>query len=87
MELSFNGELDLHFFSPADTDHLIISFIDESCSAGLRHIRIIHGKGRSAKKRRLYEILNADPRIESFSDDSGNWGATLITLKPETPDQ
>ena len=72
MELNFNGEIDLHHFDPADTDILIHSFLDDSFRAGLQQIRIIHGKGRSAKKKRLYEILNADPRVESFSDDGSN---------------
>ena len=86
MEISFNGELDLHHFSPEDTDHLIRSFIDESFSAGITNIRIINGKGRSAKKRRLYAILEADPKVESFCDDGYNWGATLITLSRKDSD-
>ncbi|MGL4370375.1 MAG: Smr/MutS family protein [Spirochaetota bacterium] len=80
MDIDFNGEMDLHHFAPADTEYLIRAFIDQSCKKRLREIRIIHGKGRSAKKRKLQEILDNDPRVESWNDDGENWGATVITL-------
>lgn len=76
-EMHFGGELDLHHFAPEDTEFLVKALIDEAKREGLTRIRIIHGKGRSAKKRRVRAVLEADPRIASFFDDGHNWGATI----------
>lgn len=76
-EIHFGGEIDLHHFAPEDTEFLVKALIDEAVQDGLLRIRIVHGKGRSAKKRRVRAVLEADERIASFTDDGTNWGATI----------
>lgn len=80
-EMRFNGEIDLHHFAPADTEFLVKALIDQAAEEERTQIRIVHGKGRSAKKRRIRELLAADPRIASFRDDGTNWGATIAVIK------
>ena len=80
-DMTFNGEIDLHHFAPEDTEFLVKALIDEAVRDGIPHIRIVHGKGRSAKKRRIRAVLEADPRIASFHDDGYNWGATVAVVK------
>jgi DNA-nicking Smr family endonuclease len=79
-EIEFSNEIDLHHFSPKDTRFLIEHIIGEACAHGIKEVKIIHGKGRSAKKREIYELLNTDPRVISWRDDGYNWGATIVTL-------
>ena len=79
-DMRFGGEIDLHHFAPEDTEFLVKALIDEAARDGLQRIRIVHGKGRSAKKRRIRAVLEADPRIASFHDDGTNWGATVAEM-------
>ena len=80
-DLEFNGELDLHHFASEDTEFLVKALLDESAEKGITRVRIAHGKGRSAKKRRIRAVLADDPRVISFTDDGTNWGATIAYLK------
>jgi DNA-nicking Smr family endonuclease len=48
---------------------------------GRKKIRLVHGKGISAKKRRVYELLRNHPDVAEFRNDGANWGATIITLR------
>ena len=80
-DMKFNGEIDLHHFAPEDTEFLVKTLIDQAGREGRSQIRIVHGKGRSAKKRRIRVLLETDPRIESFRDDGTNWGATIAVIK------
>ncbi|HNX22885.1 MAG TPA: epoxyqueuosine reductase QueH [Spirochaetota bacterium] len=74
-------EIDLHHFHPSDTAILIEKFLENAVKEKYKTVRIIHGKGKSVKKRQIHEILKSHPSVIIFHDDSGNWGATVITLK------
>ncbi len=78
----FSGrEIDLHHFHPSDTAMLIEQFLENAVKEKYKTVRIVHGKGKSVKKRQIHEILKNHPSVIIFSDDSSNWGATLVTLK------
>ncbi len=79
-EIEFNDELDLHHFSPKDTSLLVNYFLQDAHSRGLTRVKIIHGKGRSAKKREVRAILENNPIVGSFTDDGYNWGSTVVIL-------
>jgi DNA-nicking Smr family endonuclease len=55
-------------------------FLQNAHTRGLSRVRIIHGKGRSAKKREVRAILENNPLVESFTDDGYNWGSTVVFL-------
>jgi len=74
-------EIDLHHFHPSDSAILIEQFIENAVREKYKTVRIIHGKGKSMKKRHIHEILKSHPSVIIFHDDSSNWGATIITLK------
>jgi len=78
--IEFGDELDLHCFSPSDTAFLVDYFLKSSLAKGLRDIRIIHGKGKSIKKKEVLQILSSHPLVETFGDDRYNWGATAVHL-------
>lgn len=80
VEIPFTDTIDLHHFHPADTEILVNSFLDNAVEKKYPTVRIIHGKGKSVKKRDVYKILKSHQKVISFRDDSENWGATLVDL-------
>jgi DNA mismatch repair protein MutS2 len=82
-EITFNDELDLHHFAPADTKYLVEFFINDAFLRGIQKVKIIHGKGRSVKKREIYSILSSHPHVLSFHNDDYNWGATIVHLSKD----
>ena len=80
-EIDFGYECDLHFFEPRETAAVVEEFIRQAAAKGLKKIRLVHGKGTSAKKREVYEILERHRLVVGFCNDGPNWGATIITLK------
>ncbi len=86
--LPVNGTLDLHAFAPAEVGSLVPEWIGACAEAGIRALRIVHGKGTGALRQSVHAILSRDPRVESFrlaGEDGGGWGATLVVLKAPSP--
>jgi DNA-nicking Smr family endonuclease len=82
--LALDGTLDLHAFRPGDVGTLVPEWIEASHAAGLRELRIVHGKGTGALRRRVEALLARHPLVLSFraaQEDGGGWGATLVTLR------
>jgi len=82
--LPLDGLLDLHAFDPREVGALVPAWIDESHAAGLRHLRIVHGKGTGALRRTVEALLARHPRVTAFApadEAAGGWGATLVTLR------
>lgn len=80
-ELDTGTEIDLHHFHHADTENLVNEFLRIAVEKGYAKVRIIHGKGRSRIKQRVYAILENNPAVSGFHDDSYNWGATVVNLE------
>jgi hypothetical protein len=77
--------LDLHTFLPKDVSSLVDEFIRVSQRDELLLVKIVHGKGTGALRRRVHGLLVKDPRVASFYDappKSGGWGATVVELRP-----
>ena len=77
--------LDLHTFSPKELPSLLEEFIHQSQNADIYLVKIIHGKGSGALRRRVQSLLARDQRVVAFYDaptESGGWGATVVELKP-----
>ena len=78
--------LDLHTFSPKEVVSLLDEFIDLSQKAEIKLVKIIHGKGTGALRRRVHSLLARDPRVVTFYHaprKSGDWGATLVELQAD----
>jgi dsDNA-specific endonuclease/ATPase MutS2 len=79
--------IDLHTFRPRDIPDLIEDYLAECVRAGFASVRIIHGKGTGAQKKRVRELLGKNPHVQSFADaplEAGGWGATIVELKRKT---
>lgn len=76
-------ELDLHTFRPADVALVVEAYIEEAQAAGLRRVRLVHGKGRGHLRRTVHKSLERHPLVESFSQAGeleGSWGATIAFI-------
>ena len=76
--------IDLHTFRPRDIPDLIENYLAECVRARFGSVRIIHGKGTGAQKKRVQDLLRLNPHVRSFADaplSAGGWGATIVELK------
>lgn len=82
-ELAITDVLDLHSFPPREVKDLVRHYLDEAHAAGLRDLRIIHGKGIGVQRETVRAILASDPRVEWYGDpqDASGWGATRVRLR------
>jgi DNA-nicking Smr family endonuclease len=82
--LPLDGTLDLHTFRPEEVGELVPEWLQACHAAGLRDLRVVHGKGTGALKRTVEAILARHPLVASFRtapEERGGWGATLVTLR------
>ena len=85
MDIELENEIDLHHFHPGDTASLVGDFIQQAYDKGYEVIRIIHGKGKSVRKKEVLKILQNHSLIRNFYNDRYNWGATIAELINEKP--
>lgn len=59
-------------------------FIDDAILAGIKNIRIVHGKGTGALRSAVSQMLRRDPRVKQFrlgAYGEGDSGVTIAELK------
>ena len=82
--LPLDGTLDLHTFAPSELGSLLPEWLEASRAAGLRELRIVHGKGTGTLRRSVEALLARSPLVASYrtaGEGAGGWGATLVTLR------
>ncbi|MBQ2118483.1 MAG: endonuclease MutS2 [Clostridia bacterium] len=80
----FSPELDLRGQTTDDAWRMTDKYIDDAIMAGIRSVRIIHGKGTGALRNYLWSWFRSDKRIESFrlgAFGEGDSGVTVLELK------
>jgi dsDNA-specific endonuclease/ATPase MutS2 len=81
IRIPIEGELDLHAFHPRDMVSLVEEYVNEAHAAGLRQVRLVHGRGTGVQRGIVQQALERHPIVESFGDDLGSHlGATIATL-------
>ena len=82
VRIPIEAELDLHPFQPRDIPSVVEEYINEAHAAGLREVRVVHGRGIGVQRGVVQRVLDRHPLVESFADDHGSHlGATIARLK------
>jgi DNA-nicking Smr family endonuclease len=78
-------ELDLHAFSPRDIPSVVDEFIQAAHAAGLRELRLVHGRGTGVQRGIVQSTLERHSLVTEFWDDaSSHLGATYCRLSQAT---
>jgi DNA-nicking Smr family endonuclease len=86
LRIPIEGVLDLHTFEPRDIPSVVEEYINEAQSAGLREVRLIHGRGRGIQRGIVQQVLDRHPLVVEFFDDpDAHLGASIAILKPQSP--
>jgi len=74
--------LDLHTFQPRDIKSVVEEYVNVAHEAGLREVRLIHGRGRGVQRGIVQSVLEKHPLVESFDDaPESHLGATNAILR------
>jgi DNA-nicking Smr family endonuclease len=75
------GSLDLHAFQPRDIKSAVEEYVTAAHEAGLREIRLIHGRGTGVQRAIVQSALERHSLVEEFWDaPETHLGATVARL-------
>lgn len=80
--------LDLHAFAPREVPEVVLSYLEAAREAGLRQVRVIHGRGAGVQRARVIALLRTLPwvvEVREATPDLGGWGATIVVLAAAEP--
>ncbi len=81
---TFKPEIDVRGMIGDDAWFLVDKYIDDAILAGIKILRIIHGKGTGALRAALWRYFKTDKRIKSYRHGEygeGDAGVTVLELK------
>ena len=83
-KVPIEGTLDLHAFEPRDIKSVVEEYVTAAHEAGLREIRLIHGRGKGIQRGIVQSVLETHPLVASFHDAAeSHLGATVAALRDE----
>ncbi|HSK08777.1 MAG TPA: Smr/MutS family protein [Vicinamibacterales bacterium] len=82
VRLPIENVLDLHAFAPRDVKSVVEDYIEAAWEAGLREVRLIHGRGRGVQRGMVQAALERHPLVAEFWDATEtHLGATVARLR------
>ncbi|HEY7333356.1 MAG TPA: Smr/MutS family protein [Bryobacteraceae bacterium] len=69
---------------PKDVAAIVEEYLNEAHHAGLKELRIIHGRGIGVQREIVRAALARAPFVLDYRDapaEAGGWGATIVTLR------
>ena len=74
--------LDLHTFAARDIKSVVEEYLHAAHEAGLREVRLIHGRGKGIQRGIVQQALERHPLVDEFWDDAdSHLGATIARLR------
>ena len=74
--------LDLHAFAPRDVASVVEEYVRAAHEAGLREVRLIHGRGIGVQRGIVQNALERHPLVVEFYDaPESHLGATVAVLR------
>ena len=81
MKIPIEDTLDLHAFAPRDVASVVVEYVNAAHEAGLREVRLIHGRGKGVQRGIVQQALDRHPLVEEFWDATEtHLGATVARL-------
>ena len=81
VRIPIESELDLHPFLPPDIPSVVAEYIDAAAAAGIRMVRLVHGRGRGVQRGIVQAALEGHARVAEFWDDpASQLGATIARI-------
>ena len=81
-QIPIEASLDLHTFAPRDIKSVVEEYVNAAHEAGLREVRLIHGRGRGVQRGIVQQALERHPLVVEFWDaDETHLGATVARLR------
>ena len=66
---------------------MVTEYVHAASAAGLREVRIVHGRGTGVQRGNVQATLEQHPLVTAFRDDpDSHLGATLAWIRPGAPD-
>ena len=76
------ASLDLHTFAPRDIKSVVEEYVSAAHEAGLREVRLIHGRGKGVQRGIVQQALERHPLVLEFWDAAEtHLGATVARLQ------
>ena len=74
-------ELDLHAMTVDEAIPLVQEYLNDAFMAGLKEVRVVHGKGTGVLRQAVMRELRKHPLVKSFRSGGrfeGSTGATVV---------
>jgi dsDNA-specific endonuclease/ATPase MutS2 len=85
VRIPLEAALDLHAFAPRDIPSVVREYVDAAAAAGLREVRLVHGRGRGVQRGIVQAELDRHARVAEFWDDhDSHLGATIARLTADS---
>jgi len=82
VRIPIEAELDLHAFAPAEIRSVVEEYVEAAAAAGLREVRLVHGRGRGVQRGIVQQALERHPLVAEFWDaPEAHLGATVALLR------
>jgi DNA-nicking Smr family endonuclease len=79
--IPIEDSLDLHAFQPRDIPSVVEEYVRAAHEAGLREVRLIHGRGTGVQRGIVQAVLERHPLVAAFHDaPETHLGATVAVL-------
>jgi DNA-nicking Smr family endonuclease len=74
--------IDLHTFHPKDIKSVVEEYVNAAHEAGLREVRLVHGRGKGVQRGIVQAALEQHPLVQEFYDATEtHLGATVAVLR------
>lgn len=76
----YKNEVDLRGMRAEEAREAVDRFLDEALLAGIKEVRVIHGKGTGSLRSSIGEFLRTHPRVRSTRLGNWNEGSSGVTV-------
>jgi len=80
--IPIEDSLDLHTFAPRDIPSVVDEYVTAAHAAGLRLVRLVHGRGKGVQRGIVQNVLEKHPLVvELWDATDSHLGATVARLR------